>query len=65
MGERTKDERTERFELRLTKEELEGLRATSTYLGMSAADYIRLLLHTTDGTDIMRRNAMGVGKKKA
>jgi uncharacterized protein YceH (UPF0502 family) len=37
-------DRTERFELRLSKREIGDLRSKSAQLGVSAADYLRLLI---------------------
>lgn len=48
-------ERTERFELRLSKDEYALLQKKAADLGVSAADYLRILINGVELTVMQRR----------
>jgi len=48
-------ERTERFELRLSKDEYALLQKKSADLGVSAADYLRILINGVELTVMQRK----------
>lgn len=50
-----KPERTERFELRLTKNEYDLLMKKAADLGVSAADYLRILINGVELTVTQRK----------